>query len=140
MILDKQNMFSQAQGPISATAAATNIVDLGPGDTGPSERLSLFVTADPPFTVTGVNAATITVELQTADAQAAGVLTSPATVASFLVTKDAIQAGGKLVAARLPHGMKRYAGLNYTVTTGASTTIAAGKLTAGLVYDVEASL
>jgi hypothetical protein len=140
MILDKENMFSVAQGPITATVLSTNIVDLGEGDAGPSERLSLFVTADPPFTVTGVNAATITVELQTADAQAAGVLTSPVTVASYLVTKEAIQAGGKLVAARLPHGMKRYAGLNYTVTTGASTSIAAGKLTAGLTYDVEASL
>ncbi|MDR1490598.1 MAG: hypothetical protein LBS65_09005 [Desulfovibrio sp.] len=138
MILDAQTLFSKAQA-FTATAASTNIVDLGEGDAGPSERLSLFVTADPPFTVTGVNAATITVELQTADAATAAALTSPVTVASYLVTKDAIQAGGKLVAARLPHGMKRYARLNYVVTLGASTTIADGKITAGLVWDVQSA-
>jgi hypothetical protein len=138
MILDKQNMFSLGQGPIAATAGSTDIVDLGTGDAGPSERISLFVTCDPPFTVTGVNAATITVELHTSDAQAAGALTSPVTVASWLVSKEALQDGGKLVAARLPHGMKRYARLNYVVATGSSTTIGAGKLTAGLTWDVQA--
>jgi len=129
MILDAQNTFSKEQA-VTATAAATNIVDLGLGDAGPSERVSLFVNAHPAFTNTG----TITINLQTADAQAAGALTSPVTIASYAIPNAALQAGGKLVAARLPHGCKRYLGLNYTV----SGTIATGKITAGLVWDVQA--
>jgi hypothetical protein len=132
MILDKENMFSLAQGPITATAGSTNIVDLGPGDTGPSERLSLFVTCEPPFTGTG----TISVELHTADETTASALTSPVTVASYSIANAALSAGGKLVSARLPHGMKRYARLNYVV----SGTVAAGSLTAGLVYETAAAL
>jgi hypothetical protein len=129
MILDKQNMFSLAQA-VTATAGSTDVVDLGAGDAGPSERVSLFVSCDPAFTGTG----TITVELHTADAQAVGALTSPVTVAAYPVTNAALTAGGKLVADRLPHGMKRYARLNYVV----SGTVAAGKFTSGLVWDVQA--
>ncbi|MDR2800873.1 MAG: hypothetical protein LBB52_06365 [Desulfovibrio sp.] len=138
MILDAQNLFSKAQA-VTATALSTNIVDLGEGDAGPSERLSLFVSAGPPFTVTGVNDATITVELQTADAATATDLTTPVTVASYPVSEDALKAGGKLLAARLPHGMKRYARLNYVVTLGSSTTIADGKITSGLVWDAQSA-
>jgi hypothetical protein len=77
MILDYETMFSKDQA-VTATASSTSAVDLGPGDAGPSERLSLFVTAEPAFTVTGVNAATITVELRTAAALSGGALDSPA--------------------------------------------------------------
>jgi hypothetical protein len=138
MILDKENMFSEAQGPITATAASANIVDLGPGDAGPSERVSLFVSAEPPFTVAGSPA--LAVELQTADAVNAGALVSPVTVASYPIGNDALAAGGKLLSARLPHGMKRYAALNYKVTTTTGNTLAGGKLTAGLTWDVEAGM
>ena len=126
MILDYKNMFSKDQA-VTATAVSTNIIDLGPGDAGPSERISLFVTADPEFDGTG----TLSVALQAADDSA---MTSPVTVASFAVTNDALTAGGKLVASRLPHGCKRYLQLKYTVTG----TITDGKLTAGLVWDVQA--
>jgi hypothetical protein len=133
MLLDKENMFSMSQA-VTATAAGANIVDLGPGDAGPSERLSLFVTCDPVFTGTG----TITVELLTADALSSGALSSPDTAATYAVTNAALLAGGKLLASRLPHGMKRYAGLKYTVS--ASATLAGGKITAGLVWDVQADM
>lgn len=127
MFLDKQNIFSDKQA-VTATAPATDSVDLGAGDAGPAEGISLFVGADG---CTG--AGSIVVELQTADACAAGgVLTSPVTVATYPVGNDTLKTGGKIVAARLPHGMKRYAGLNYAVT-GAVTGL---KLTAGLVMDV----
>jgi hypothetical protein len=135
MILDKENMFSLAQA-VTATAASTNAVDLGKGDAGPSERISLFVSADPPFTVTGAPA--LAVELQTSDAVSAGALVSPVTVATYTPDNDALAAGGRLVAARLPHGMKRYAALNFKVTASQGNTLAAGKLTAGLVRDVQA--
>lgn len=130
MILDYENMFSKDQA-VTATAPSVSTVDLGPGDAGPSERISLFVTASTPFTGTGG----ITVALQTADAVAAdGSLVTPVTLASFEVGNAALAAGGKLVAARLPHGCKRYLRLHYVPTD----TVAAGTLTAGLVWDAQA--
>lgn len=132
MYLDKENMFSQAQA-VTATAAGTNTVDMGKGDIGPSEDLSLFVNAGTAFTGAG----TLVVELQTADAvnAATGALVSPVSVATYPVSNAALVLGGKLVSARLPHGMKRYAGVTYTV----SGTLAAGKVTAGFVRDAQAS-
>ncbi|MDR3361872.1 MAG: hypothetical protein LBO64_03390 [Desulfovibrio sp.] len=129
MIFDKENLFSMNQA-VTATAVSTDIVDLGAGDTGPSEDVSLFVSATTPFTGTG----TLVVELHTADANSGTALTSPVTVGTFPITNAALLAGGKLVAARLPHGMKRFARLNYVVTG----TVAAGTLMAGLVRDAEA--
>lgn len=126
MILDYENMFSKDQA-VTATANSTNTIDLGPGDAGPSERISLFITADPAFTGAG----TIAVGLQTADNDT---MASAVTIATYAVGNDALTAGGKLVAARLPHGCKRYLRLAYTVTG----TVAAGKVTAGLVWDVQA--
>lgn len=130
MILDKENMFSKDQA-VTATAASTSTVDLGPGDAGPSERASLFVTANPAFTGAG----TLSVDLQTSDTvDGTGYPTTPVTVASYAVSNAMLLAGGKLAASRLPHGCKRYLRLVYTVTG----TVAAGKLTAGLVWDVQA--
>lgn len=131
MILDKENMFSENQA-VTATAVSTDIVDLGPGDTGPSEGVSLFVTAGTAFTGAG----TISVMVETSDELngAGTALSGAVTVATYPVSNDALLAGGKLVGARLPHGMKRYARLNYAVTG----TVAAGTLTAGLVWDVQA--
>ncbi|UQZ90840.1 hypothetical protein C4J81_17145 [Deltaproteobacteria bacterium Smac51] len=130
MILDKENMFSEGQA-VTATAAATNIVDLGNGDIGPAEELSLLVMCSP---YTG--AGTMTVTLQTSDELNAGktALASPVTVATYPVTNERLTAGGKMVSARMPHGMKRYVGVNYTVT-GA---LADGELAAGLLFDVTA--
>jgi len=124
MYLDYANMFSKDQA-VTATAASTSTVDIGLGDAGQSERLSLFVIAVPAFTGAG----TLSVDLQTADASGG----TFATIASFAVGNDVLIKGGKLLAARLPHGCKRYLRLNYTVTGS----LAAGKLTAGLVWDVQ---
>jgi hypothetical protein len=130
MILDYENMFSKDQA-VTATGASPNTVDLGPGDAGPSERASLFVSAWPAFSGTG----TLTINLQTSDAVGTdGSLTDPVTIAGYAVSNDALAAGGKLMAARLPHGCKRYLRLNYAV----SGSIADGKLTAGLTWDVQA--
>ena len=120
MILDRENLFSANQA-VTATALAQNVVDLGRGDHGPSGAISLVVIAD------GYTAGTITVELQTADAVGTdGALTNAATVATYPVTADALKAGGAVVAAQLPHGMKRYAGLNYQATGATGGTITAG--------------
>jgi hypothetical protein len=129
MILDKENMFSHGQ-MVSAHAMCSSdfTVDLGPGDAGPSERLSLFVAADPGITDM------LRVDFQTSGAiDPDGNLDNPVTVASFEIGADALAAGGKLVACRLPHGCKRYARLQYSA--GAAVN---GPLTAGLVWDVQA--
>ena len=125
MILDYENMFSKEQA-VTATASSTNTIDLGPGDAGPSGRVSLFVSADPAFSGAG----SLSVDLQTSAAPDSGFVS----IASFALTNAALTAGGKLIAARLPHGCKRYLRLNYAVT-GALT---AGKITAGLAWDVQA--
>ena len=132
MILDKENIFSLDQA-VTATALSADMVDLGPGDTGPAEQASLFVNAGTAFAGTG----SLVVELTTADElNAAGTaLDSPTTVATFPVSNDQLTEGGKLVGARLPHGMKRYARLHYRVTG----TVSAGQVTAGLVWDVQAA-
>ncbi|MDR2488769.1 MAG: hypothetical protein LBD42_04680 [Desulfovibrio sp.] len=132
MILDYDNMFSKDQA-VTATSGSTSTVDLGPGDAGPSERVSLFVTSSTPFTGTG----SLAVELHTSNAVGGdGSLTSPATIASYAVVNSKLTAGGKLLAARLPHGCKRYLRLNYVVTG----TIAAGKITSCLAMDVQADM
>lgn len=129
MILDYENMFSKGQ-VVKASELSANVIDLGLGDAGPSERLSLFVNVDAPFTKGGV-----TIELQTADeVDSKGVLTAPSIVAKYPCAEAYTKSGGKVVAARLPHDMRRYAVLNYVLDEGAS----GGTMTAGLVFDVQA--
>ena len=133
MIFDAQNLFSKDQA-VTATAASTNTLDLGRGDYGPSERVSLVVCAS------GFTAGSMTIELQTADAcSSAGALTLPATVASFPVSAAALKAGGNIVAVRLPHNLKRYVCLTYTAPSGEGAVApAGGTITAGLALDVQA--
>ena len=133
MIFDAQNLFSKDQA-VTATAASTNTLDLGRGDYGPSESVSLVVCAS------GFTAGSLTIELQTAVAcSSAGALTSPVTVASFPVSAAALKAGGNIVAVRLPHGLKRYVCLNYAAATGEGAAApAGGTITAGLALDVQA--
>lgn len=131
MIFDAENLFSKDQA-VTATAGSTNVIDLGRGDAGPSEHLSVFVTASAPFSGEG---GSLDVQLRTSDAVSeAGELVAPMTIAIFKADADALAAGGKLLSARLPHGMKRYADLSYVVTG----TLSAGTLTAGLVLDAQA--
>ena len=126
MILDAQNMFSKDQA-VTATATSTNFLDLGPGDHGPSESVSLVVQAN------GFTAGALAIELKTSDALSSGALSSPVTVATFPITATQLAAGGLIVAARLPHALKRYVALNYNV----GTTCADGTFTAGLTLDVQ---
>lgn len=128
MLFDAQNLFSKNQ-KVTATAVSANTLDLGPGDYGPSESISLVVIAN------GYTAGEGAVELQTSDVcSTEGALTSPVVVASWPVAAAALKAGGKVVAARLPHGLKRYVRLNYNMSTAG----AGGSITAGLALDVQA--
>ena len=130
MILDAENLFSDKQA-VLATIDATNTVNLGVGAFGASSNASLFVGAAP-----YAGAGTLVVELLTADSvDATGNLVTPVTIATYPITNAALKAGGKLVDTRLPMGLKKYAGVKYTVT-GTITALPAGSyITTGIVFD-----
>lgn len=127
MIFDAENLFSKDQA-VTTTALSTNTIDLGPGDHGPSEAVSLVVCA------TGFTAGVLAVELQTADVSAAdGALTSPVTIATYPIAAAKLATGGVVASSRLPHGLKRYVRVNYNVSTAA----VGGTVTTGLVLDAQ---
>lgn len=129
MIFDKLNIFSEDQ-TLAASTDGQFIVDLGKGDTGRAEGMSLVLTAPP-------SGGTLSVDLKTSDALNAGktALDTPATVAIYNAPAAGIEAGGTIVASRLPHGMKRYAAVTFTVT-GA---LVGQKVTCGLVWDAQSN-
>jgi hypothetical protein len=136
MILDQTTLFSNAQA-ISATAASTNIIDLGSTgtvfgaaaaltrDVGRGAEIALRATVVETFN----NLTSLTVSIETDDnagfGSAVTVFTSPAYALADLVT------GAKLLLPdALPVGTnERYVRLKYTVAGTAPTT---GKITAGI--------
>lgn len=123
MIFDKQNLFSWKQAA-TATAVSTDVIDLGKGDAGASDRPYLSVIAAS-YTGTG----SLAVELQTSTDAAFGTVK---TIATFPVSNTDLKNGGAVVSAKLPKGMQRFARLNYVVTG----TVSGGTVSAGLVMDV----
>lgn len=136
MIFDKQNLFSEGQA-ITATAASTNVIDLGKTgtvagegaalkrDIGPGTPIPLRVQV-----VEGFNTLTsLGVALQVSADEA---FTSPVTVNSQTLTLAELTAGAVFGGLYyVPRGTNlRYVRLNYTVTGTAPT---AGKITAGIV-------
>jgi hypothetical protein len=139
MIMDASLLFSDSQA-ITATAASTNVVDLGATgtiygagaaivrDIGPGERAPLVVTVTETFnTLTS-----LTISIETDDnsgfSSATTVWTSPA----YTLAQLAI--GAKyLLPDVIPVGVnERYVRLKYTVG-GSNPTL--GKITAGVVMD-----
>lgn len=130
MIFDAQNLFSDAQA-LTVTAPSTNVIDTGGADKGGPEEVFLVLVADADLTAAG--AATLTVTLQTDDAEGFG--TVETVLVSAAIPKTALTAGEVFFSVALPRNLKRYLRLNYTVATGPFT---AGSVTAGLVKDVSA--
>lgn len=130
-ILSQQNLFSDRQA-ITATAASTNTIDLGPimagvkRDIGPGKPIPLLLQVVEDFAAAG--AATLAVSLQVDDNTA---FSSPKTVASLSAMDLAsLKAGKQLPLDYIPRGTdERYMRLNYTVGTGPMT---AGRITAGI--------
>jgi hypothetical protein len=136
MIMDRTLLFSDKQA-ITATAASTNIVDLGATgtvygaaspvarDIGPGTDIPLFVGVVESFN----NLTSLSVAIQTDDnvgfSTPTTIWTGPAYVLADLA------AGKKyLLPDRLPIGVnERYVRLNYTVVGTAPTT---GRITAGV--------
>ena len=124
MILDKANLFSDAQA-VTATAFSTVAIDLGAPGRGTGEPVEVFCQVVADFS----GGDDLTVSLETA---ADAAFTTPATlVSSGAALTAALKAGYRFGLGSLPEGAKRYVRLKYAVTGLMGT----GKITAGLVYD-----
>lgn len=123
MILDKDNLFSNAQA-ITATAVSTNVIDLGAPNVGRGTNLDIVASVVEAFN----NATSMSVTLQSDDNEA---FSSPRNVLVGETTALAnLTAGADLSIGRVPPVAERYIRLNYTVVGTAPTT---GKVTAGLI-------
>ncbi|RJT42004.1 hypothetical protein D3227_04820 [Mesorhizobium waimense] len=129
MIFDQQTLLSDAQA-ITATAASTNIIDLGPinagfaRDIGKGKPIPLRVQVVEAFN----NLTSLAVALQTDDN--AGFASAKTVWTTTVVLADLIL-GKVIIPEFIPRGTdERYMRLNYTVTGTAPTL---GKITAGAV-------
>lgn len=130
MLLDKENLFSDAQA-ITATAVSTNVVDLGTAkDHGPGEVLNLLVQVTENF----ATLTSLTVALQTDTVEGFGSVEVVAQTAA--IAAAALKAGYEFKLAIPRQGLKRFLRLNYTVGGSNAT---AGKITAGVVPSLEQS-
>jgi hypothetical protein len=139
MIFDKTTLFSDAQA-VTASAASTNVVDLGPvdrvaGTSAPLRRdigrgtpIPLSVQVVEPFA--GLTSLTVSVQTSDDAGFGSGVVTH---ASSGAVPVADLKAGWtstlNYVPPAGPAGMKRYLRLNYTVT---GSNASAGKVTAGV--------
>lgn len=139
MFMDADNLFSDAQA-VTATAASTNYIDLGPlytGNTGrnigASSELYVSITVDVAMTDAGSDS-TITVSLETDDNTS---FSSIATVATLVVI-PALTAAGTKFFVKMPNATtvpyERYIQIKYTTTNGNLTT---GSFTTALVKNVD---
>lgn len=133
MIMDKQNLFSDAQA-VTATAGSTNVMDLGIAgrNIGVGEQLYLVCIVDVTLDDTGDDS-TITVTLETDDNES---MSSPATIMT-LGTFAANAAAGSRLVAPLPvtDSYQRYLGVRYTAANG---NLSAGAFTSFLTKDIDA--
>jgi len=131
MYIDKQNIMSAAQA-ITATAASTDVIDLGLGDIGKSQDQApyLYVKVGAAFnTLTSLN-----IKLQTSVDEA---FSSPIdTDIAKEVVLASLTINSEQIRARLPIGCKRYIRMYYTVTGSNPST---GTISAYLLEDLQAS-
>jgi hypothetical protein len=144
MILDKESMFSDDQA-ITATAASTNIIDLGATGTvvGSSSALKRYLGQGEPieilvqWTATAVSggSSTVTVDLETDDNSG---FSSAATLATTgAIVKATLVQGHRMSIKFMPEKTERYLRLNFTVATANLT---AGTVTAGLVMGTQTNV
>ncbi|CAA2140457.1 Bbp16 family capsid cement protein [Hyphomicrobium sp. ghe19] len=132
MILDNQTLFSDAQA-ITASAASTNIIDLGPiavgvvRDIGKGVKIPVLLQVVEAFAAAG--AGTLTFALEVDDNSS---FSSPKVVATTpAIGKAALVPGYQVNLDYIPRGTdEKFMRLNYTVATGPMT---AGKVTAGVM-------
>lgn len=132
MILDAQNLFSDAQA-VTAAAASTNSIDLGAvRNIGVGEELYVAVTVDIALTDSGSDS-TVTVALE-----GDSTTTFTPDASQTLFTIPALAAAGQKYYARINPDFAsnyRYIQLKYTPNNGNLTT---GSFTAALVKNIDA--
>ena len=130
MIFDNTNIFSDDQA-ITATAASTNVIDLGSstrGDIGKGLSIPILVQVTTAF----ATLTSLTVGIQTDSVEN---FASPKTLIEQTVALASLTAGAKFGFSVLPLGTdERYLRIYYTVTGSEAT---AGKVTAGIVPAVD---
>lgn len=123
MLLDTQNLFSDAQA-ITASAASNNVVRFGKGDIS---FLPLLIQVVEDF----ATLTSLTVKVQTA---ADAAFTTPVDLASTTIAAADLKAGAILPINYIPKGNLGYMRLYYTVTGSNAT---AGKITAGVANSID---
>ncbi len=132
MMYDKHLTFGTDQA-VTATAASTDIVDLGVvRDIGNGEPLELVVLCTEAATAAG--AATVTFTFETDDNS--GFSSAATLAATTAIGKASLTAGTEVLRVKVPLGVERYLRMNYTVATGPLT---AGKFTAFLAEERQAN-
>lgn len=138
MILDKELMFADKQA-VTASAAAANIIDLGPliggsginlvRDIGAGEPLWIFMSAGAQAVAPA--GASVTIALDTSDTEAMG---SPIALGNVLAAPAGIGAGALFVARLPPGNYHRYLRATFTVAGGPITQ---GAFSLGITWDVQ---
>lgn len=129
MIFDRQTLFSDAQA-VTATAASTNTIDLGPIASGRKRRVGFGEKI--PVVIQVVEdfdtLTSLTIAVQESDSASSG-FADIATTGAIPVAS--LKAGYRASIDVIPRNQsKRFLRLNYTVT---GTNASAGKVTAGVV-------
>lgn len=122
MILDKQNLFSDAQA-ITASAASENYVDMGAREIAFGDPVEIFIGVEEAFT----NLTSLTIAVQTDDEIT---FSGATTLVSETILLANLTAGARANLKFMPKGNLGYMRLYYTVTGSAPD---AGKITAGIV-------
>ena len=125
MILDKENMFSEAQA-LTSDADSTNIIDLGVEGYGKGQAIPIFIQVQEAFD----NLTNIKFTLQSAVNAAFTTTVSHQSVTVLLASLDAV--GDRVNLGYLPEDVHRYVKIDYDLTGSTPT---AGKVDAGLVLD-----
>lgn len=135
MIFDDTNIFSDEQA-ITATAASTNTIDLGPvdiaRDIGPGKKIPLLVQVTEDFD-SAADDSTLTIALQLDSSES---FTPDDSIDLGTFNEADLVAGWTLPFDAVPNGVNlRYCRLYYTVAGTGNFT--AGKLTAGIVMGTQ---
>ena len=126
MLLDAQNLFSDAQEITSGTIYSTNVVRFGKNDIS---FVPVIIQAVSDFT----NLTSLNVKIQTSETSD---FSSSSDLAESTMVLTDLKAGKKFPISYLPKGNKGYIRLAYTVEGTTETT---GKITAGVVASDELS-
>lgn len=128
MLFDSTNLFSEDQA-ITATAASTNVVNLGSsrGDIGKGTAIPIFIGVTTAF----ATLTSLTVAIQTDSVEN---FASPKTLTEQTIALASLTAGAQFNFNVIPTGAnEQYIRIYYTVTGSDAT---AGKITAGIVPSV----